>query len=95
MLFSPFEQFELTSLLPIFLGSLDISITNLTITLGLVFSICILLFLIITNHLTFIPNNWQALLEIFYLFLLSLIIEQAGIRARIYFPAIFTVFFFI
>jgi ATP synthase subunit 6 len=75
--------------------NVDLSITNLILSIVFVFSICSIIFFILTTNLRFFPQRWQSLVEIFYLFILNLVIEQAGIRARLYYPALLSVFFFI
>ena len=95
MFFSPFGQFEITVLFQLLIKNIDLSITNLILSMSLVFSICLIFFSVITRNLKFVPHRWQSLLEIFYLFILNLLIEQAGIIARLYYPALFSVFFFI
>jgi F-type H+-transporting ATPase subunit a len=85
-MFSPFSQFEI---IPLFFNGY---ITNYSIYLVLVFLTIIFLFSSIENKL--IPTNFTAALEIFYSFILNVIIEQTT-RANKYFPILFTLFFFI
>jgi F0F1-type ATP synthase membrane subunit a len=63
---SPFEQFELTLLLPIRVLNKDISITNLTMYLiGIV--VLITLFLAFsTTKINLIPGRWQNVVEQLY-----------------------------
>jgi len=92
MLFNPFEQFEII-LLGCFSGSyFDISITNLTLLTVIISLLLIILFGLITKSSTFIPNNWQYLVEIIYQFVFSIVAEQAGRKGYSYFPHLFTIF---
>lgn len=94
-MFSPFEQFELNVFYPLYIGNLDFSITNTTITL--VFAILLILFFLTISlyNATLIPGYWQSLIELIYKFIQSLIKEQIGSKGQPYFPLIFVVFLFI
>jgi len=94
-MFSPFEQFEINVLFPISVFGKDLSITNMTVYLFLTFSVIVLAIHLATRQLKLVPNNWQSFFEMIYTFVLSLILEQAGPKAKIYFPALFTIFMFI
>jgi ATP synthase subunit 6 len=67
----------------------------MTIALILVFFVIILILKAITTKTSFLPSVWQSILEFLYVFVLNLLTEQAGLKARNYFPALFSVFFFI
>ena len=67
----------------------------MTIALILVFLVIVCFLKSITTKTSFLPSPWQSILEFFYIFVLDLLTEQASIKARNYFPALFSVFFFI
>ena len=92
---SPFEQFEVNVLQRISLFGLDFSFSNLTLYLVLAIIVILILFYLITKSLSLIPNYWQSVIEIFYSFIFSMLIDQAGKKAKVFFPAIFSLFFFI
>nr|YP_010415117.1 ATP synthase F0 subunit a [Tricholoma lobayense]URW98588.1 ATP synthase F0 subunit a [Tricholoma lobayense] len=95
---SPLAQFEVTKLFGIsapVLGNLNIVITNL----GL-YSIFILLVVIGihyygNNDYNLIPSKWSISLESFFASLISMVREQIGSHNEIYFPFIYSLFFFI
>jgi len=92
MLYNPFEQFEIILLSVFGINGLDLSLTNLSL-LTLVISFLIIgLTSVITKSATFIPNNWQYLVEIIYQFVFSIVAEQAGRKGFAYFPHLFTIF---
>jgi ATP synthase subunit 6 len=95
-LFTPLEQFEIVVLQPInFFNVLDLSFSNVSVALLLVFfTICFFFFVGLKNT-KFIPSYWQSIIESLYIFLLDMIKGQAGKKAIPYFPIIFTLFFFI
>jgi F-type H+-transporting ATPase subunit a len=92
---SPFEQFEVNVLQRISFFGLDFSFSNLTLYLVLAIIVILILSYLITKSLSLIPNYWQSVIEIFYSFIFSMLIDQAGKKAKVFFPAIFSLFFFI
>lgn len=66
MFLSPFEQFELSLLFPIKIGSFDVSITNLTVFFFLIVGIIFSALALTTKRTAFLPNNWQNFIELLY-----------------------------
>lgn len=98
--FSPLEQFEILPLFVIRLGILDLSITNQTILLILIFFFVNVLFFACLNlkdqTLYIIPTRWQSIIEIFYNLILSMVVDNvSGKKSQLFFPLIFCIFFFI
>jgi len=92
MSFTPFEQFEILLLKLIYFNGLDFSITNVVILMLFISGFLIVWNLVIASSFTFIPNNYQYISEIVYLFVMSIVAEQAGKRGYKYFPHLFTIF---
>jgi F-type H+-transporting ATPase subunit a len=84
LFFSPFEQFEINIVYRLFVSQYDFSITNLTIYLILTVISVLSIMFFVTKKLYVVPKAWQALIEIIYTFILGLIIEQTGVKGRIY-----------
>src|SRR5271170_1879442 len=99
MNFSPFEQFELNifslSLLRFNNIGLDLSITNLTITLFFVIFVLVNLINLSIYNARIYPSRWQSIIELIYKFVQSLIKEQIGNKGQRFFPLIFIVFILI
>ena len=100
MFFSPLEQFEILPLLPITIIFLDFSITNQTIMLSLIVFFLISIFFIVlkqsTNTLFIVPHRFQIVLELLYSMILGIVVDNiSGKKAQLFFPLIFTIFFFI
>ena len=96
--FSPLEQFEILPLFVIRLGILDLSITNQTILLILIFFFVNVLFFACLNlkdqTLYIIPTRWQSIIEIFYNLILSMVVDNvSGKKSQLFFPLIFCIFF--
>jgi len=93
--FSPLEQFDALVLFVCSLGYFDISFTN--ILLPLLISNIFLGFIIYfySGSMRLVPEYWQLLLESLYKFVLDILEQQVGSRGLVYFPFIFSLFFFI
>lgn len=106
-MFSPFEQFELVSLIPINLklfwrnsnlsdtGVLNVSFTNSSFFVALIVGSFFALSYYVWQSSSIIPKPWQILLESVYSFVLGLITENIGRNNLKYFPFLSTVFIFI
>lgn len=97
-LFSPLDQFEVTSLasiqVPLF-GYINLSLTNLGLyTIITVYALLVFHF-IASNNKKLIPNRWSISLESSFASLHSLVKSQIGIAYEIYLPFIYSLFFFI
>jgi|SaaInlV_200m_DNA_6_1039755.scaffolds.fasta_scaffold00098_36 ATP synthase subunit 6 len=95
MLYTPLEQFQVVALLPVRIGSLDLSFTNTALFTVVVFS-AILFFLgmpLINSKV--VPTRWQSVPELMYEFVVGVIKENVGPRGMQYFPFIFVLFAFI
>lgn len=103
MLLTPLEQFEIISLLPINLFSLDFSVTNLLLIniVTLIFFISIVHFFSAdTNyagHSPFylVPSTWQVFIETIYDTVSQLLFDNINLEGEKYFPFISVIFTFI
>ena len=93
---SPLEQFEVSSLLgfnaPIF-GYLNITVTNLALYSVLVLSIIVAIHYLGNNESKLVPSKWSIALESLFASIGSMVREQLG--KEVYFPFIYSLFFFI
>ena len=93
---SPLEQFEVTSLLsfnaPI-LGYFNITLTNLALYSGLIFSLIVGLHVMGNNESKLLPSRWSIVLESLFASINSMVRDQIG--REIYLPFIYGLFFFI
>lgn len=92
---NPVEQFVITPLIDIELGSVDLSFTNsaLWMLFGLVLSMTFLS--IATGRKSVIPGRMQVLAEVLYEFIAKMVRDNIGPKGKKYFPFIFTLFVFI
>lgn len=98
LLLSPLDQFEVTSLLsfnaPI-IGIFNLSITNFAIYSILILFLFTSLHFYGDNESNLIPNKWSISLESSFASLISIVRDQIGSFNEIYFPFIYSLFFFI
>ncbi len=95
-IFSPLEQFSINKIIPIFLGTLDFSITNssLLVFISCFVAFCFYNFAIANAKL--IPSAWQSTAEFIYEFIyFNVLSENVKKNGNLYFPMLFTIFTFI
>ncbi len=96
---SPLEQFQIIPLFVLKFWNFDISITNATVILFLVFFLFLSFFLALLkkdNTLFIIPTKGQALIELIYKLILSLVVDNIkDKRGQKFFPFVFSIFLFI
>ena len=95
---SPLEQFELIPLIPLFIGSLDISFTHssLFMCIGLAAFLALFRMILINKGGTIVPNRWQVFIEGIFQLCMSLSNDTIeGGKGQKYFPFIFVAFSFI
>lgn len=91
----PLEQFEIRPVVPIELGSIDISFTNSSLFMALAVIASSAFLVLGTRHASMVPGRWQSMTEMSYEFIAGIIRETIGPAGRKYFPIIFTLFIFI
>ncbi|MGP1396372.1 MAG: F0F1 ATP synthase subunit A [Inquilinaceae bacterium] len=91
----PLEQFEITPIVPVRVGGIDLSFTNSSLMM-------VVAILLVTAFLTLsmrgralVPTRLQSLAEIFYEVIANMIRDNVGSEGRRYFPFIFTLFMFV
>jgi len=95
---SPLNQFEVVSLIGLnapILGHLNITITNLVLYSCLILLIVVALHFYGNNDYKLIPSKWSIVFESSFASLSSMVREQIGLSSEIYFPFIYSLFFFV
>jgi len=91
----PIHQFQITKLIPLEVGGVDISFTNsalfMTITVGITAAFLILS----TNGRGLIPSRVQSVSEMCFEFVANLLRDSAGSEGMKFFPMVFSLFLFI
>ncbi len=92
---SPLTQFMVKPLVSLSMGPIDISFTNSSLFMLLtVLSIILLLSMGLRKH-SFIPGKWQALVELLYELVLTMLKENVGTKGIAYFPFVLSIFLFV
>jgi F-type H+-transporting ATPase subunit a len=92
---SPMEQFEVTPIVPLHLGNLDISFTNASLWMCIVAGVTALFLTMGASSRRLVPTRMKSIAEISYLFIADMIRSAAGIEGLKFFPFVFTLFMFV
>ena len=92
---SPLHQFEVKTLLPMQIGSMDISFTNSALFMALSVISILTLFLIAIRKPKPVPGKLQSLIELSYEFIAVLLEENTGAKGKQYLPFVFSIFLFV
>ena len=97
-IFSPLSQFEVSNLIGVnapLLGNLHLNLTNLSLYSIFVVITILGLHIYANNDNKIIPNNWSISFESSFQSLNNMVREQIGANMEIYFPFIYSIFFYI
>ena len=88
----PLHQFEITPLIPLSIGGIDVSYTNSSLWMTIAVVASIVFMMIATRKPTLVPGRIQAAAEGAYEFIAGMVRDNIGTKGREYFPLIFTIF---
>jgi F-type H+-transporting ATPase subunit a len=91
----PLHQFQITPLIPIHIGDLDVSFSNSALYMAIAVLVITVLLVMGMRNRALVPGRLQSLAEMFYEFVANMVRENAGPDARKYFPFVFSLFMFI
>src|SRR6201982_328528 len=91
----PLHQFEIQRLVPIHIGGIDVSDTNLALLMTIVVVLVTALLVLGTGKRALVPGRWQSLAEMSYEFVADMVETNVGHGGRQFFPFVFTLFMFI
>lgn len=92
---NPLHPFELSELVPILLGNLNISINKAVITMWVVVLLVTGLFLVAAASRRLVPGKLQSLAEVMVDFIRSMVLDTMGPKGMPFFPFVATLFLFI
>lgn len=92
---SPMEQFEIIPLIPLSLGSLDISLTNSALWMIIGVGVASVFFLIAVRGRALVPGPLQSVAELVYEFVADMVRGAIGPEGMKFFPYVFSLFVFI
>ena len=91
----PIHQFEVTPIIPIRIGGLDISFTNASLWMIVVLLASLGLMVYGTRKKSLVPDRLQAAAEMTYEFVASTVRGSAGREGMKFFPFVFSLFLFV
>ncbi|MCC6984777.1 MAG: F0F1 ATP synthase subunit A [Bauldia sp.] len=91
----PIHQFEIYPLIPLRIGSLDLSFTNSALFMVLIVVLTSGFLIYATTRRGLVPSRLQSVAEISYEFIASTLRTSAGHEGMKFFPFVFTTFMFI
>jgi F-type H+-transporting ATPase subunit a len=94
-LYDPIHQFRIEPIVPIHIGSLDLSFTNSSLFMVLSFVGASAFLLLSTQPRKVVPGRWQSAAEITYEFIAKTLRDSAGNEGMRFFPFVFSLFMFI
>jgi F-type H+-transporting ATPase subunit a len=91
----PISQFQIKPIVPIHLGSLDLSFTNSSLFMVVVLGLSAALMLLGTGGHALVPGKVQSAAEMSYEFTANMIKQTAGRDGMRFFPFVFAIFLFV
>lgn len=91
----PMEQFDITVIHPLKLGTYDLSFTNSALWMAIALAGVSVFLFIGTMKPQLVPNRWQAAVEYLYDFVRKMLDENVGPEGRRFAPLIFSIFIFV
>jgi F-type H+-transporting ATPase subunit a len=92
---NPMEQFEIRPIVPLHIGGYDVSFTNQSLFMCIVVAAVTLFFATAVSRTKLVPGRMQSMAEISYEFVANMIKSAAGDDGLIFFPFVFSIFFFV
>lgn len=92
---SPLEQFTIKPIVPIKLGSLDVSFSNSAAFMAMAVLLSVLVMAWGVRRQSMVPGRLQSLAEILYEFVAGMLKENVGDEGRKYLPFVFSLFMFV
>lgn len=89
---NPIHQFEITPLIHLPVGNLDLSYTNSSLWMTIAVVLSTMFLSMAMRRRALVPNRTQVFAEMIYEFVAGMIRENIGTKGRQYFPLIFTLF---
>ncbi|MFQ5562611.1 MAG: F0F1 ATP synthase subunit A [Parvularculaceae bacterium] len=91
----PLEQFEISPIIPLSLGDIDVSFTNSALWMLIGVAATAVFFFFATRGRALVPGRVQSMAEVFYEFVFDLVRDIIGQEGRKFFPYVFTLFIWI
>ncbi|MHC5654554.1 F0F1 ATP synthase subunit A [Stappia sp.] len=91
----PIHQFQITKLVPIEVGGLDLSFTNSALFMVVTVAVVSMGLILSTSGRGLVPSRWQSIAEMGYEFVAGTLRSSAGNEGMRFFPLVFSLFVFV
>lgn len=91
----PMHQFEIKTLFPLQIGSVDASFTNSSLFMVIAAGLLTVLMLAGMSRRAMVPGRLQSIVELSYEFIANMLRDNVGTAGLRFFPFVFTLFMFI
>lgn len=91
----PIHQFQLSKIVDIQVGGLDLSFTNSALFMAVVVVTSVLFLGLATRGRGLVPGRWQSAAEMSYEFVANTLRSSAGTEGMKFFPLVFSIFMFV
>ncbi len=91
----PIHQFQISKIVPLEIGSLDLSFTNSALFMAATVAASSAFFIMSTGGRGLVPTRMQSISEICYEFVANMLRDSAGTEGMRFFPLVFSLFVFI
>lgn len=92
---SPLEQFTIKTILPIQVGGYDVSFTNSSLVMAVAVGLAVFVMHTGVKRDSLVPGRLQSLAEMIYEFVVAMVRDNAGAKAKKYIPFVFSLFVFV
>lgn len=91
----PIQQFQITKLVPIEVGGMDVSFTNSSLFMVATVAVASAMLILSTSGRGLVPTRWQSIAEMSYEFVAKTLRDAAGNEGLRFFPMVFSLFMFV
>ncbi|MDF1775341.1 MAG: F0F1 ATP synthase subunit A [Rhizobiaceae bacterium] len=91
----PIHQFQISKLIPIDVGGLDLSFTNSSLFMVATVAVASAFLFLTTSNRGMVPSRMQSISEMGYEFVASMLRDGAGSAGMRFFPMVFSLFMFV
>jgi len=92
---SPLHQFVIERLVPLHVGSLDLSFSNSALFMAISVAVITAFLTLSMSGAKLVPTRWQSAAELSYEFIANMIRDNVGSAGKKYFPFVFSLFMFV
>ena len=92
---SPLHQFVIERLVPLHVGSLDLSFSNSALFMAISVAVITAFLTLSMSGAKLVPTRWQSAAELSYEFIANMIRDNVGSAGKAYFPFVFSLFMFV